>query len=185
MCGECLRRPPTYEQVIAPWRYAFPLDSLINRFKHQAAWPLGRLLGELLAEHLRQRYAEGLPRPVRLLPVPLALRRERRRGFNQARLLADWLAGELRLRCAPHLLRRVLDTPAQQGLDAALRRRNLRHAFALAPGKEFAVCTWRWSTTCSPPAPPPNASPACCAGRARRGSTSIAWRARRSPADLG
>lgn len=136
LCGECLRRPPAYEQVIAPWRYAFPLDSLINRFKHQAAWPLGRLLGELLAEHLRQRYAEGLPRPVRLLPVPLAPRRERRRGFNQARLLADWLAGELRLRCAPHLLRRVLDTPAQQGLDAALRRRNLRHAFALAPGKE-------------------------------------------------
>lgn len=43
VCGECLRRPPAYEQAIAPWRYAFPLDSLINRFKHQAAWPLGRL----------------------------------------------------------------------------------------------------------------------------------------------
>ncbi|MCR3782471.1 hypothetical protein K3Z87_24645, partial [Pseudomonas aeruginosa] len=47
-----------------------------------------RLVGELLAEHLRQRYAEGLPRPARLLPVPLAPRRERRRGFNQAQQLA-------------------------------------------------------------------------------------------------
>lgn len=112
VCGECLRRPPAYEQAIAPWRYAFPLDSLINRFKHQAAWPLGRLLGELLAEHLRQRYAEGLPRPARLLPVPLAPRRERRRGFNQAQQLAERLAGELDLRCDPHSLRRVLDTPA-------------------------------------------------------------------------
>ncbi|EOX9657642.1 ComF family protein [Pseudomonas aeruginosa] len=136
VCGECLRRPPAYEQAIAPWRYAFPLDSLINRFKHQAAWPLGRLLGELLAEHLRQRYAEGLPRPARLLPVPLAPRRERRRGFNQAQQLAERLAGELDLHCDPHSLRRVLDTPAQQGLDATVRRRNLRHAFALAPASD-------------------------------------------------
>ncbi|MBW6212459.1 hypothetical protein KZ838_21910, partial [Pseudomonas aeruginosa] len=95
-----------------------------------------KMLGELLAEHLRQRYAEGLPRPARLLPVPLAPRRERRRGFNQAQQLAERLAGELDLRCDPHSLRRVLDTPAQQGLDATVRRRNLRHAFALAPASD-------------------------------------------------
>ncbi|MDQ4348129.1 phosphoribosyltransferase family protein, partial [Pseudomonas aeruginosa] len=39
-------------------------------------------------------------------------------------------------RCDPHSLRRVLDTPAQQGLDATVRRRNLRHAFALAPASD-------------------------------------------------
>jgi predicted amidophosphoribosyltransferase len=31
------------------------------------------------------------------------------------------------------LLRRVLDTPAQQALDARARRRNLRQAFAITP----------------------------------------------------
>ncbi|MGZ3015459.1 phosphoribosyltransferase family protein, partial [Pseudomonas aeruginosa] len=70
------------------------------------------------------------------LPVPLAPRRERRRGFNQAQQLAERLAGELDLHCDPHSLRRVLDTPAQQGLDATVRRRNLRHAFALAPASD-------------------------------------------------
>ncbi|WP_368768842.1 ComF family protein, partial [Pseudomonas aeruginosa] len=50
--------------------------------------------------------------------------------------LAERLAGELDLRCDPHSLRRVLDTPAQQGLDATVRRRNLRHAFALAPASD-------------------------------------------------
>ncbi len=185
VCGECLRRPPAYEQAIAPWRYAFPLDSLINRFKHQAAWPLGRLLGELLAEHLRQRYAEGLPRPARLLPVPLAPRRERRRGFNQAQQLAERLAGELDLRCDPHSLRRVLDTPAQQGLDATVRRRNLRHAFALAPASDVRGLHLALVDDVLTTGPPPSAFPACCAGRAPRGSTSTAWRARRSPAELG
>lgn len=132
-CGECLQRPPAFSHTEAPWRYAFPVDRLITRFKHQGDRPLGRLLGQLLSRHLQQAYDEGLPHPDLLLPVPLAARRERQRGFNQAALLADWLATDLRL-TRGRLLRRVQDTPAQQGLDAATRKRNLRHAFALDDG---------------------------------------------------
>ncbi|WP_043319180.1 MULTISPECIES: ComF family protein [unclassified Pseudomonas] len=132
-CGECLRRPPPFEQVLAPWRYAFPLDGAITRFKHQADRPLGRLLGQLLGRHLRHAFAEGLPVPDLLLPVPLAPRRQRQRGFNQAELLARRLAADLGLPWRQPL-RRVRDTPAQQGLDKAERKRNLRQAFALDDG---------------------------------------------------
>ena len=131
-CAHCLRRPPSFARVEAPWRYAFPVDALITRFKHQSAWPLGRLLGELLAEHLRHAHLEGLPRAELLLPVPLARTRLRRRGFNQAELLARWLGDALRIEVRDDLLLRPQDTAAQQGLDAAARRRNLRGAFALA-----------------------------------------------------
>src|SRR5690606_7258127 len=31
-CGECLKRPPSFDHVAVPWRFAFPLDTLINRF---------------------------------------------------------------------------------------------------------------------------------------------------------
>src|SRR3990167_1133696 len=132
-CGGCLRRPPRFDRVEAPWRYAFPVDSLITRFKHQAKWPLGRLLGELLSHHLLHAFDEGLARPDLLLPVPLAERRQRQRGFNQAALLAQWLSEQLQLPLQHHWLQRVIDTPAQQQLDAATRKRNLRRAFALAP----------------------------------------------------
>jgi ComF family protein len=132
-CGGCLRRPPSFEQVEAPWRYAFPVDSLITRFKHQAKWPLGRLLGELLSQHLQHAFDEGLVRPDLLLPVPLAERRQRQRGFNQAALLGQWLSEQLHLPVQQHWLQRVIDTPAQQQLDAATRKRNLRRAFTLAP----------------------------------------------------
>ncbi len=143
-CGQCLRRPPAFDQVAVPWCFAFPIDSLINRFKHQARWPLGRLLAGQLARHLEHDYSEGLPRPDALLPVPLATRRLRQRGFNQAQMLAQWLAGELALPVDGSLLQRVIDTPAQQQLDAATRRRNLRGAFALADeravvGRHFAL----------------------------------------------
>lgn len=131
-CGQCLQRPPAFEHVIAPWRYAFPVDSLISRFKHQQKWPFGRLMAELLAQFLRYRYDEGLSRPDGLLPVPLSRRRLRQRGFNQAGMLAHWLGQQLQLPVEPHLLQRIHDTPAQQGLDARARRRNLRGAFALA-----------------------------------------------------
>jgi len=131
-CGQCLRRAPAFARVETPLRYGFPVDALITRFKHQANAPLGRLLGQLLARHLQHAFEDGLPRPDRLIPVPLSRKRGRQRGFNQAALLADWLAAPLALTVDNRSLRRVVDTPAQQGLDAATRKRNLRSAFALA-----------------------------------------------------
>lgn len=136
VCGECLKRPPSYDHVEVPWRFAFPVDALITRFKHQARWPYGRLLGERLAHHLEHAFADGLPRPDLLLPVPLARRRLRQRGFNQAQMLADWLSRPLGIATDARVLDRVLDTLAQQQLDAATRRRNLRQAFAIATGAD-------------------------------------------------
>lgn len=133
-CGQCLRRAPSFHRVETPLRYDFPVDALITRFKHQGNAPLGRLLGQLLERHLLHAYQDGLPRPDVLIPVPLSRRRERQRGFNQAQLLADWLAAPLGLPVDKRTLQRTQDTPAQQGLDAAARKRNLRNAFALADG---------------------------------------------------
>jgi len=134
VCGECQKRPPSYDHVEVPWRFTFPVDALITRFKHQARWPFGRLLGERLGLHLQHAFTDGLPQPDLLVPVPLARRRLRQRGFNQAQMLAQWLGGALKLPVDEHLLERVVDTPPQQQLDAATRRRNLRQAFCLAPG---------------------------------------------------
>ncbi len=47
-------------------------------------------------------------------------------------MLSDWLGRELQLPVDEHLLLRARDTPAQQGLDARARQRNLRQAFAMA-----------------------------------------------------
>lgn len=137
-CGQCLQRPPAFERVIAPWRYEFPVDSLISRFKHHEKWPFGRLMAELLVQFLLYRFDEDLPSPDALVPVPLSRRRLRQRGFNQAGMLAHWLGQHLKLPVEARLLLRTLDTPAQQGLDARARQRNLRGAFSLAPDARIA-----------------------------------------------
>ncbi|MCX7078515.1 MAG: ComF family protein, partial [Pseudomonas sp.] len=111
----------------------FPIDSLITRFKHNAKWPFGRLLAELLSQSLQHRFDEDLTRPDALVPVPLANKRLRERGYNQAAMIAHWLSDGLNIPCDERLLLRIQDTTAQQDLDAKARKHNLQRAFALAP----------------------------------------------------
>ncbi|MBK3435034.1 ribose-phosphate pyrophosphokinase [Pseudomonas sp. DD1] len=134
ICGECQRSPPAFHQVTAPWTYGFPVDSLISRFKHQGKWPLGHLLANLLGQCLQDGFDNAeLTRPDRLLPVPMAAKRLRQRGYNQAAMLARWLSQDLDLALDEHVLLRPQDTIAQQQLAAKQRQRNLLKAFALAP----------------------------------------------------
>ncbi|HEX8593214.1 MAG TPA: ComF family protein [Pseudomonas sp.] len=137
-CAHCFNQPPAFDEVLAPWLYDFPVDSLVTRFKHQGNWPMGRLLSELLGQFLLHRFNEGQPRPDMLLPVPLATKRLRQRGYNQAAMLADWLGKQLQLPVHTRCLIRTRETPAQQGLDAKARKRNLHGAFALVDDAEIA-----------------------------------------------
>ncbi len=137
ICGQCQKKPPAFKQVIAPWTYSFPVDTLISRFKHQSRWPLGHLLARALGQHLQHRFDNAeLTRPDCLLAVPMARKRLRERGFNQALMLARWLSQDLNLQHDEHLLLRPHETIAQQALDAKSRHRNLLSAFALAPGAQ-------------------------------------------------
>lgn len=132
-CAQCSRRAPAFDQVVAPWYFGFPVDTLVSRFKHRSQWPLGRLMARMLAQALSHRFNDDLPKPDQLLPVPLTTRRLRQRGFNQAALLARWLSDALGIPCDEQLLRRIRDTPAQQTLGAKARHSNLRLAFGLTP----------------------------------------------------
>lgn len=125
-CGRCLKRPPAYAATWAPYLYAAPLAGLLTRFKFGGDLAAGRLLAQLA---LAAR-APDLPRPDALLPVPLHTDRLRERGYNQALELAR----ALDLPLLPQALQRLRGTPAQTGLSALARRRNLRGAFAVAAG---------------------------------------------------
>ncbi len=79
-------------------------------------------------------YADYLRGAV-LVPVPLHVKKQRKRRYNQSRLLADCAmtvaGGEARVE---ELLCRVKYTESQTHYDRAARQENLKNAFALAPG---------------------------------------------------
>lgn len=131
VCARCLRRPPSYERVLAPFLYAPPLDHLVLTCKFGARLEHGTLLGELLGQWLAHRLAAAAV-PDRVLPVPLHPARLRRRGFDQASLIARQVAIATGVKLAPPLLRRTRATAAQAELAARQRRGNVRGAFRLA-----------------------------------------------------
>jgi ComF family protein len=61
--------------------------------------------------------------------VPLSRERERERGFNQAKLLAERIGRRLRVPVRASWLARVRPTRPQSDLPAAERRTNVRDAF--------------------------------------------------------
>lgn len=109
-------------------RYAPPLSTAIVRFKYGGRAELATSLARLMAPIVA---TLDVPRPLVLVPVPLHRRRLATRGYNQAALLAQALAQELRVPCAPRLLLRTRETEQQVGKSRELRLTNARGAFAL------------------------------------------------------
>lgn len=128
ICGRCLTRAPFYDRACALYRYAPPIDRLVQGFKYERRLDWGRVLGMALAHHLQ---ASGLSADA-IVPVPLHRRRLRERGYNQSLELARPIGARLGIPVLPRAVRRVRPTPAQAGLSRDERRRNVRNVFEVA-----------------------------------------------------
>ncbi|OHC69154.1 MAG: phosphoribosyltransferase [Rhodocyclales bacterium GWA2_65_20] len=122
-CGACLKSPPAYDATFAVWRYAFPLDKLVQalKFQHRLA----------LAGFFAAAMSKG-PRPCGdlLLPLPLSPQRLKERGFNQAAEIARPLARAFGIPLRRDDCKRTLETAPQTSLPWKERRRNVSNAFA-------------------------------------------------------
>jgi len=135
VCGRCLAEPPRYDATVAALAYAFPGDVLVQALKFRGELALAPLLAGLLAARIP---AAG--RVDLVLPVPLAPRRLRERGYNQSAEIARCLRNGAPLEL--FLCERSRETAAQAELPWSERRRNVRGAFRCTraiPGGTVAV----------------------------------------------
>ncbi|HKA59598.1 MAG TPA: ComF family protein [Gemmatimonadales bacterium] len=72
----------------------------------------------------------GVDGPAALVPIPLATRRLRQRGYNQSEVLARALAREWRIPVIPDVLVRTRETPTQTALTPETRLANVAGAFS-------------------------------------------------------
>lgn len=124
-CPECLDVPPQFSMARAALVYDAISAPLVSALKFHDQWAgLNRYVQLML------RAGQPLFAGVDVLvPVPLHWRRLWHRKFNQSALLAYGLAREMKLECAPELLRRVIYTKPQMRLKRDERLRNVKRAF--------------------------------------------------------
>ncbi len=139
-CAPCRRSPRPFDLARAAFLFNPPLRSLAHAFKYSGARALARPLSLLMAAELARR--PELSGFDAVVPVPLHPDRERRRGYNQAALLAGELAELSAYSFEPGAVRRVRATRPQVDLSRRERLENVRGAFAAGPaarGRRFLI----------------------------------------------
>ena len=128
LCGRCLRRPPRFSHCYTAFKYAPPIDILINQFKNQSRLVTGKVLSIVLAKN----YVEDhLIVPDIWIPVPLHKDRLKLRGFNQAFEIATFLADHTQRPIYSRLCRRIRQSTDQKKLSAIERASNIKKSFVI------------------------------------------------------
>ena len=137
LCPDCEKALPVPEKekqskkisglavCLSPLYYTGDVRQSLHRYKFQGAAAYYRIYAELMAACVRE---HGLTADL-VTWVPLSRKRLRRRGYDQARLLAEEVAGRLALPCE-QTLEKIRNNPAQSGTSGAEeRQKNVRGVY--------------------------------------------------------
>lgn len=127
-CVECTKECRKFDRGFTCVHYGTAERALIHQLKYKDKDFLAAYLAELMYERIAAEYLE----PDLVVPVPMHKSKERRRGYNQAGLLAKHIAERLDRPCFPRLLIRISDTTPMSGLTAEQRKKNIQGVFTAA-----------------------------------------------------
>ena len=140
-CEDCTGRKSYITCGRNLWLHREPVSGALYRFKYHNR----RNYGKIFAKELAGRYADQLRRwqTDEIMPVPLHRSRKRKRGFNQAEILARELGAAAGIPVSTDVLFRVKKTSPQKSLGKRERQANLKGAFAVSgawnPRKNVAL----------------------------------------------
>ena len=121
------RKSVYYEKVAAPLYYDGDVKSCIHRFKFKddrmTAKPLAKLMANTLQKHFANIHFDYVTY------IPMYKSKERKRGFNQSRLLATEISKLCNIPLADGLLVKLYDTDCQHDCTGLERTGNLIGVF--------------------------------------------------------
>ena len=128
-CRDCRKHSSYIRRGRSVWLHRGKVPGAIYRFKYQNKRRYGKVFASEMArrcgKELKQ-WGIGL-----IVPVPLHASRKRRRGFNQAEVIADELSRLTGIPVRNDVLFRIRRTRPQKQLGENERRQNLQGAFAV------------------------------------------------------
>ena len=128
-CHDCSEHDLAYESGKSVWLHKGPVRWSVYQFKYHNR----RIYGEFYAQEMYRLYGETLKLwgVTRIVPVPLHAKRKRKRGYNQAGILAKHLSRMSGIPVDTKGVVRVRDTMPQKRLNQKDRKKNLKEAFAV------------------------------------------------------
>lgn len=129
LCDPCAISPPRYGKLRSIAFYQTTLQEAIHLFKFEKK--------KVLTQHLIRLINARMPIDCSMaaydfvLPIPIHKKRLRERGFNQATLLANAIAGAEGVPVLTDTLVRHRHTVAQSSLDREARQQNIIGAFGI------------------------------------------------------
>ena len=135
LCYDCSKQEFSYEQGRSVWLHKGPVRWSV--YHHNR-----RIYGECYAQEMYRLYGETLKKwgITRIIPIPLHPKRRRRRGYNQAEILAKHLSKLSGIPMDNRGVIRVKDTVPQKKLNHKERKKNLSNAFAVTTHWKPAEC---------------------------------------------
>lgn len=131
-CSDCGRRKHRFDRGKAPFVYDAVMRGSIAGYKYRGR----KEYASFYAEEILRRCAGEMRmwKAEAYVPIPLHPSRRRKRGFNQAELLARELSRRCGIPTDAGLLTRVKKTKAQKELNDQERLTNLKDAFSVRKG---------------------------------------------------
>ena len=125
LCGDCVVLPPPLDRFLAAYRYGGPVRSAVHALKYKQTSAIAPLMASLMSEHA---FVRGAKLDC-VAPVPIHSIRLRERGYNQASLLARYVAGKLHLHFIEDALIKTQATQSQVNLTRQQRAMSLKNVF--------------------------------------------------------
>ena len=127
LCGDCTRKKHNFVRGVAAFAYTKEIKQSIYRFKYSNRREYAAFYGDMILKLKGQIIRSWQPDVI--IPVPLHPARLRKRGFNQAELIAKRLGAGLGIPVDAKILIRTVNTAPQKTLNDKERAQNIKKAF--------------------------------------------------------
>lgn len=124
----CKKHKHEYKRIVAPYYYQDYTVCCVHRFKFNGFQELATAMGKDIAECVNKSYADIDFDYVTF--IPLSKKRFKKRGYNQAQLLAEQIGKELNIELKP-LLYKVFDNKSQRTQSHKQRKVNVYGVYDL------------------------------------------------------
>lgn len=131
ICPHCLKSRLHFDRAFSPFTYEGTIKRLIHEFKYKGKDYLGPYLSAMMVEFIKE-YDLPINYMDFIIPIPLHKTKLREREFNQAQVLAEFIAKEFKKDVLRDVLKRHRYTKTQTDLEINKRLENVKGSFLVA-----------------------------------------------------